>query len=137
MAQVYQYNVAAVILIVTIMVIYHVRPHYKSLQSKVFGYIQIFTLIISVSDLCGALCQNNAEAVPTYVHYICQSVFFVALILDYVLYFYYICLATNFYNKITKMIGFIVTVCIVPISATNYATNLLFHFGERNEYINF
>ncbi len=135
MAQVYQYNVAAVILIVTIMVIYHVRPHYKSLQSKVFGYIQIFTLIISVSDLCGALCQNNAVAVPTYVHYICQSVFFVALIIDYVLYFYYICLATNFYNKITKMIGFIVTVCIVPISATNYVTNLLFHFGEKNEYI--
>lgn len=134
MPQIYQYNVAAVILMVTIMVIYYVRPHYKSLQSKVFAYIQVFTLVISVSDLIGAICQNNAESVPAYVHHILQGVFFVALMTDYVLYMIYICLATNFYNRVMKIISLTVVIFTAPLAGTNYLTNMIFTIGEGNLY---
>ena len=134
MHQVYQYNIAAGILMATIVLIYHVRPHYRSLQSKVFSLIQITTLILSLADVFGAYCQNHATEFPTYVHYICQGVYFVALFTNYALYLIYISMATGFYNKIVKWAAGATFFITVPVSATNYCTQLLFKFGENNEY---
>lgn len=131
------FDIAAVVLTLGLLVVYRVRRNYPTRESKLFVVLAIANAVTCVFDVASALGVNNASVVPLWLNCLTNILYHIGMATCALLFLIYILcytrrLATNF---ACHVVAFGIYGLLIVLTVTSPATHLLFSFAADGSYV--
>lgn len=131
------YDIAAIVLTLGLLLVFRVRRNYPTRETKLFSALAVSNAVTCAFDIASALGANNAAVVPLWLNYLTNVIFHLGMATSALIFLVYILCFTG---RIAKSMFWHVTAfgiygVVLVLTLTSPATHLLFRFAADGTYV--
>lgn len=135
MVYVLHYDIAALIVFITLMLHFFYKKNISTRQTKLFSYLLTVALLSTVFDIISAITIRYTNQVPLWINYSVGMLYFAAFKSIAFIYFIYIIVTIKGNFQISKMKKFLIVAPYLVeelLIITSYWTHLIFYFNAEH-----
>ena len=137
MQYIINYDIAAIVLTLGLLLVYRMRRNYPTREAKLFAALAVSNAVTCVFDIVSAVGVNNAPVVAVWVNCFTNVCFHIGMATTALIFLIYILCFTGCIAKsvVWHVVAFSLYGLVVVLTATSPATHLLFYFAADGSYV--
>jgi len=130
------FDYAAVVIALTLLSIYLIRPRFNNISAKIFQVLVICVIVASITEMLSCVIIENPTSVPMFLNYFIVGIYLYSINICSILYYRYVVEITahDSVHKWEQQIFVIALIFDFIVIALSSFTNLTFYFDENNVY---